>query len=440
VTDRVARRWAVILALASVLVAAPTALATECAPRPDTPVGYALTAVGADRVQPPATTPPIAVLDSGIGQVPELDGRVQPGVNVVTGGQNTTDTDGHGTAVATIAAGAAGAVRGVSPTSPVIPVKILDARGESTAAEVVAGIDAAVARGARVINISAAGPAGPMTADDRQVLTAIERAVSRRVVVVAPSGNEGKPGLDIPAIYPHVVAVGASDESGVAAPFSNTGSGLDLVAPGSNITTAAPSFICSTGYSLVSGTSFSAPAVAGAAALLLAAQPSLDATQVTDALRLRGTSPAWSPDMGFGTLDVPAVLAAPAPPPQPREVDDDVYWVKGSKPQLTAGRRSASIAGRVAAHTDPADVYRLQLRAGDRFKASVKAPGAKLVLGLWDAKTGSFDITGGRRAHRIAAGTKLASVRIRKSAAYYVSVSVKSTPPAGAAYALSLSR
>lgn len=433
--------WATVAAAfaGGALALAPAALAAECAPKPGSPAGYQVTAVGADRVDAPATTPPIAILDSGIGEVPELAGRVQPGINVATGGQNVNDIDGHGTAVATVAAGQAGGVRGISPTSPVIPIKILDIRGETSADDVVAGIDGAVARGAKVINISAAATAAAPTTDDRKVLTAIERAVSKGVVVVAPSGNEGRSGIDIPAIYPHVLAVGATDESGLAADFSNTGLGLDFVAPGANIITAAPSFICSTGYQLVNGTSFAAPAASGAAALVQAARPELDATQVTDVLRLaRGT--AWSATLGFGLLDVPAALAAPAPPSQPTEVDDDVYWVKRAPLRLSSSRRKATVASAVATHTDPADVYRVKLRRGDRLSATMKAAGTSLRLSLWDSKTASFEITSGRRTHRVASGTRLRRVRIKESGVYYVAVGVGSTTPQGVPYTLALTR
>src|SRR5262245_55188807 len=83
------------------------AAALECAPKPDNPTGYQVTAVKADQVEPPATTPPIAILDSGVAAVPELGGRLRAGVDVTTGGENTSDTDGHGTAVASVAAAAA---------------------------------------------------------------------------------------------------------------------------------------------------------------------------------------------------------------------------------------------------------------------------------------------------------------------------------------------
>ena len=114
--------------------------------------------------------------------------------------------------------------------------------------------------------------------------------------MIAASGNDGSSSLGIPAAYPHVIAVGATDECGAAAPFENTGSGLDLVAPGADIVTAAPSVLCSSGYATATGTSFAAPAVAGAAALLLARHPDLDVSQLTDMLRLEGVrspAPIW---------------------------------------------------------------------------------------------------------------------------------------------------
>jgi subtilisin family serine protease len=421
-----------IAALVAAALAAPaSASAADCAPQPSNPVGYQVTAVHADQVQLPAATPPIAILDSGVANVPELSGRIRAGADVTTGGQNTRDTDGHGTAVATVAAGQAGGVRGISPTSPIIPIKIFNARGESTAEWVVEGVAEAISRGAGVINISAAGDiTGTDPVVNRAVENAFNEAVTSGIPVIAPSGNEGAPKLDIPASYAHVIAVGATDESNLVADFSNTGAGLDLAAPGASITSAAPQFLCSTGYAIVSGTSFSAPAVAGAAALLLAQHPGLDPTQLTDMLRLHGPrepAPAWGPGLGFGLLDVPAVLAAPVPPADAPEVDDDVTWAKRHPPVLTTSTRSRAIAARVATHTDPADTFRLRLRKGDRLRAVLKATGARLALSL-------------SNGHRVIARGNPLRTRVKKSGTYYVSVAVRTTPPAGVDYTLALRR
>jgi subtilisin family serine protease len=259
------------------------------------------------------------------------------------------------------------------------------------------------------------------------------------VVVIAPSGNEGATKLDIPASYPHVLSVGATDESGLRADFSNSGFGLDMAAPGADIWSAAPTSVCPSGYTYSSGTSFAAPAVSGAAALLAALRPDLDASQVIEMLRRGAGQSAWSPGLGFGLLNIPAVLAAPVPPAQPREVDDDVYWVKRAPLSLSPKRRRTSVDGSVAARLDPTDVYPVQLRAGDILRASVNSAGAPLRLGLWDRRTGSFDITDGRLQHRVSSGPVLRR-RVRKGGTYYVSVAAPAKSPVTTPYKLSLSR
>lgn len=415
----------------------------QCAERPASPDTFAVTAIGANRVAVPDSAPPIAILDSGIAQAPEFAGRIRTGINVTSGSTPTPDNNGHGTAVASVAAAAAGGVRGVSPSSPLIPIKIMNVGGQTTADWVVAGITEAVKRGARVINLSAAAPSGsPLTAQDRQVMNAIDEAFAKGVLVVAPSGNEGAGRIDIPASYPHVLAVGATDASNARASFSNTGAGLDLVAPGDAVVTVSPHFICSSGYSLASGTSFAAPAAAGAAALLLASNPKLDASQVMDIVRLRAersAAAAWSAELGFGLLDLPSMLAAPLPAAQPREVDDDVYWVQRRAFTLTPARSKASARGVVTARQDPADVYRLKLRAGDRLTAGVSTAGARVAL--WSSKTGSYDITLNRKKGLVKQGGRtISGARISKAGIYYVAVTPAANTFAGVDYTLTLKR
>jgi subtilisin family serine protease len=395
-------------------------------------MGYAITATHADQVGVPQTTPPIAVLDTGVASVPELGTRLRPGYNVATGDYNANDIDGHGTAVASIAAAAAGGVRGVSPSSPVIPIKIFDDAGTSTADNFIAGIERAISAHAGVINVSAAGSATALDpATRRDVQQAIDTAVSLGIPVIAASGNEGDDSLDIPAALAHVIAVGATDESGATASYSNTGSGLDLVAPGSNLVTAAPSVLCSSGYATVTGTSFAAPVVAGAAALMLAEHPDIDVSQVTDMVRLQGVrspAPAWSADLGFGLLDVPAALNAPVPSPDQPEVNDTINWAKIQPPVLSAPKRSRTLYARIAPHQDPADVYRVKLKKGDKFSMRLQQPsGTKLRLSFGAAKLG---------AKRATSFTQ----KIKKSGAYYVGVTINTTPPAGSGYALTLKR
>jgi subtilisin family serine protease len=402
-----------------------------CTDKPADPIGYQVSAVHAEQVVAPATTKPIAILDTGVADVPELGGRIRQGYDVTSGQRATVDRDGHGTAVASIAA-AAGDARGVSTTSPVLPIKIFTDGGESTAEDVVAGIERAVAGDAGVINISGAGNASDVdAATAREVRNAIYAAVTLGIPVVAAVGNEGASTLGVPAAYPHVIAVGATDQFGAGASFSNRGSGLDLVAPGENIVTAAPHPLCGSGYQVVTGTSFAAPSVAGAVALLLAKHSDLDVSQLTDMLRLRGLrtpAPGWSLELGFGMLDVPAVLSASVPSPDQSEVDDDIGWAKLQPAVLTAPKRSRTLFARIAPHQDPSDVYRVKLKKGDRLKVRLQQPaGTKLKL--------AFGAKSLARKNGLSFTQK-----IKKAGTYFVGVTIRTSPPAGTGYSLSLKR
>jgi subtilisin family serine protease len=432
----VTRRPFLVAAIAGLVtfgtsVTSASAISVDCTSAPANPVGYEITATHADQVTVP-TTPPIAILDTGIANVPELAGRIRQGYNVATGDTSTNDIDGHGTAVASIAAAAAGGVRGISPSSPVIPIKIFDDTGSSSADDFIAGIERAVNAHAGVINVSAAGTASDLDAATRRdIQDAIDAAVSLGIPVVAASGNEGDPRLDVPAALAHVIAVGATDESAALAPFSNTGSGLDLVAPGSNLVTAAPSELCSSGYGIATGTSFSAPAVAGAAAVLIQAHPDLDVSQLTDMLRLHGprsAPPAWTASLGFGMLDLPEVMNAPVPTPDQPEVNDTIKWAKLQPPALSAPKRSRILYARIAPHQDPADVYRVKLRRGDRLQVRLQEPsGTKLKLQF------------GANSLAARKGTSFTQ-KIKKAGTYFVGVTLGQSPAAGSGYALTLKR
>jgi hypothetical protein len=409
-----------------------SAISVSCRDKPADPLGYELRSVHADTVAIPRSTPPIAVLDSGVAAVPELSGRLRPGYNVASGDQNTNDADGHGTAVASIAAAAAGGVRGVSPTSPIIPIKIFNSLGETAPEDFVAGIGRAVDANAGVINVSASAPPSDIDpASAKNVRDAIYAAVSLGIPVIAATGNEGSGTVGAPAAYPHVIAVGATDEAGAPAPFSNSGSALDLIAPGANLETAAPTVLCSSGYGSATGTSFAAPVVAGAAALLLAKHPDLDVQQLTDMLRLRGIrapAPGWDSSSGFGMIDVAAALNAPVPKADQPEVNDDINWAKLQKPVLVAPKRARTVAARIAPHMDPSDVYRVKLKKGDRFQVRLKQPaGTRLRLSFGASKLAS------KRGASF-------SQRIKKTGTYFVGLAIQQAPPAGTDYTLTLKR
>lgn len=414
---------------------------------------YLLQAVDASSVSLPGSTPPIAILDGGLdaGQ-PQFSGRIVDATDVVTPGSDASDSDGHGTAVASVAAAAGATTQGVSPTSPIMPIKIFGPDGTATAADVVAGIGVAMQDHAGVINLSGASPlAGVAPSDDQAVRVAIDMAFSRGIVVVAASGNEGASAPDVPASDPHVISVGAIGESGRLATFSNHGLTLDLVAPGVQLTEPAPSSVCATGFEIVDGTSFAAPAVSGAAALLEALRPSLSVTQRFDAIRTSARAlsvPGWNPFTGFGALDVAAMLKAQTPPADPDEVNDDVYWITGPRardhPALVDARhRRGSITATIERNKDPNDVYRLVLTRGEHVTASIATSAGVLVqLAFWGPKTGPFEISSGKHRHRLAwrpiSVQGSLSVTAKRAGTYFVSVTAAHTLSGGSPYTLTL--
>ncbi|HLE83922.1 MAG TPA: S8 family serine peptidase, partial [Thermoanaerobaculia bacterium] len=201
----------------------------------------------------------------------------------------TSPRFGHGTFAAAQIAAAVGnglAIAGIAPRVTILPVRVLGADNRTSASTVAEAIRFAVGAGADVINLSLGGPEPfePM----RQ---AIDDAVRAGVVVVAAAGNEGgdDPPADVifPARYEGAIAVGATAFDGGRASYSNTGPGLDLMAPAGESTQSirgptrdavpATSFLHDpvTGETVyggffATGTSFAAPQVAAAAALLMA--------------------------------------------------------------------------------------------------------------------------------------------------------------------------
>ncbi|GAB2931045.1 type VII secretion-associated serine protease mycosin [Streptomyces heilongjiangensis] len=210
-------------------------------------------------------------VSSGANYLPAKDDEGRP----VDRGKDdgTTDTVGHGTKVAGIIAArpakGTGFV-GLAPEATVIPVKQNDAEGHGTTKTLVRAIDHAVAQKADVINISqdTANAVEP----DESLKRAIDSALRQDIVVVASAGNDGLGGDDkktYPASYEGVLAVAASDRNNERASFSQSGDFVDVAAPGVDIVSTVPQG----GHCSDNGTSFSAPYVAGVAALIKAKHP-----------------------------------------------------------------------------------------------------------------------------------------------------------------------
>lgn len=226
------------------------------------------------------------VLDSGIaGGHRDLGGRVRSGFSAVDDGRGTEDCAGHGTHVAgTIG----GATHGVAPAVALVAVRTLDCDGSGETSGVIAGIDW-VARdhgaGPAVANLSLSGPA------NESVDAAIRGLVDDGVAVAVAAGNENEDSCTLsPAREPSVMTVAATGRDDRRASFSNRGSCVDLFAPGVDI--VSDWHTDDTATESLSGTSMASPHVAGAAALLLGADPALTPAQVAARLGQEATTGA----------------------------------------------------------------------------------------------------------------------------------------------------
>ncbi len=323
---------------ADVLALAPDSRAHVAGDSPDPlrPSQWALDQVAFEAAR--STVDPagvvVAVVDTGVDATHEdLAGTVLPGwdfVRGVPGGDH--DPYGHGTHVAGIVAATAGNGKGVTGAAPgvrILPVRVLGDDGYGWTSDIAKGIRWAADQGADVINLSLGGTSGASI-----YRAAIDYAVNTRgAVVVAAAGNEyldGNP-VEYPAADPDALAVGATTSKGQRASFSNTGTYVDLAAPGSSIMAPCPvpASICGdpSGYRRLSGTSMATPYVAAAAALLRAGRPDATPANVRSWLESTATdagAPGRDVEFGAGIVSPLAALAAsdegppaPAPPAPP---------------------------------------------------------------------------------------------------------------------------
>lgn len=316
----------------------------------------------------------VAVIDTGVayenydGQVAGFPQRFRRAPDLAAtlfiapwdfanGDAHANDDNGHGTHVTGSIAQSTGnglGLSGVASSSTIMPLKVLDYAGSGYGDDLVEAIYYAVDHGARVINLSLGFPgSGAPDANGNSCTevvglnAALDYAQQQGVVVVAAAGNDGGDTVLCPAAHPSVIAVAANRFDGEATFYSNQGDALDLTAPGGdpNVDQNGDGFedgvlqeaycydwltmlylgsydaFCQTFYA---GTSMASPHVAGAAALLLAEEPTLAPDHVRYFLestaRRRGGDD-WNPRYGWGALNAGAALAAllgvPEPDPTP---------------------------------------------------------------------------------------------------------------------------
>lgn len=334
----------------------------------------------------------VAVVDTGVAaDHPELAGRVVAGCNTVGAGRDvdtcaaasTADEDpvayvggGHGTMVAGIVGAAThngAGVAGVTAAAKIMPIKVFgpdpdfpDELGASDA-DIIEGVQWAADHGATVINLSLGGGAPGLLGE------AMSYAVGKGAVVVAAAGNTGDEWAQYPAAFPDVLAVAATDNAARLTEFSTHGDWVDVAAPGFRIHSTFPGG----GYESWSGTSFSAPLVAGVAALVRARGH--DAAQTLARLRAtardagpRGVDPFY----GHGLVDAAAAVGAPALPPGPgvHEVTQPSMTNDGDGFPARAGAfRGSSVRATIGIEGD-VDWYRRPVGAGRRVTVRVTPP------------------------------------------------------------------
>ncbi|MFJ8034102.1 type VII secretion-associated serine protease mycosin [Streptomyces sp. NPDC096032] len=352
---------AVVLTAATTVVALPAAPARaddgQCTfpSKPYAGRPWALQRVNLDELWAQSTgkNVQVAVIDTGVDiKNPQLTKAVDvsKGLNLLPAKNSkgekiergnktgTTDTVGHGTRVAGIIAArpakGTGFV-GLAPDATIIPIKQNDAEGDGTANTLATAIRDAVRAGADVINISQ-DTANALDPKDSVLKDAVDFAIGQKVVIVASAGNDGLGGnvkVTYPASYPGVLAVAASDRNNERAPFSQSGDFVGVAAPGVDMISTVPG----NGHCSDNGTSFSAPYVAGVAALLKSKYPHWTTRQVVAQIEQTAERSIPGKDMrvGWGVVDPVRALTAvdPAHPVESPAPEDGV--ARGEAPSVT---------------------------------------------------------------------------------------------------------
>jgi type VII secretion-associated serine protease mycosin len=238
--------------------------------------------------------------------------------------KGTTDTVGHGTKVAGIIAARpadkTGFV-GLAPEATIIPIQQNDAEGHGDTETLAASIRYAIQADADVINISQ--DTSDAVEPDPDLKAAVNEALAQEIVVVASAGNDGLGGnvkKTYPASYDGVLAVAASDRNNERAPFSQSGDFVDVAAPGVDMISTVPRG----GHCSDTGTSFSAPYVAGIAALIKAKHPTWTQRQIVAQIEQTAERTVAGHDrlVGWGVVDPVRALTEddrPIESPHPQE-------------------------------------------------------------------------------------------------------------------------
>lgn len=321
----------------------------------------------------------VAIIDTGVAKIPELDGQVLPGKDFATtyDGDERSDYDTHGTTMAALIAGTGkhpsgdgsfGLAHGVK----ILPIRVPNEESRQTPSWV-AAIRYAADTDAKIINISLGLDGAPE--DDQARREAVKYALSKGKLIFAGAGNNGDTLNQVlyPAATPGVVGVGATDVNGKATKESQHGPQIDISAPGFDMVTACAG---KTGLCKTHGTSDASAIASASAALIWSAHPDWTNNQVLRVLLNTAGKPTDGVErndyIGYGIVRPRIALQTPGDPGPA-----DVYPL----PDLAAaaqgaGKPSASADGKApdAAASKPA-------AQAEEKKSSSSLPWIALGLG-----------------------------------------------------------
>jgi subtilisin family serine protease len=427
---------------------------------------------------PPTTLQPVrvAIVDSGVDDtLPDFAGRILDARSFV-GGSPYLDTEGHGTFVAGIIAANLDTqgIVGIAYSAQLLVAKVVKPDGTIPLDAETAAIRWAVDSGARVINLSLGGVRDPVHVNrdtySQAEADAVAYAYAHGAVVVAAVGNgdeafsEPWPYASYPAALPHVLGVSALTHTGNVPDFSNRDAIYnDISAPGSGIFSTLPAALTalrptcvdqgfsdcgSEDYRNPEGTSFAAPQVTAAAAVLLALNPALTNSQVVallehsadDVNAANGCARCTllrDPLSGWGRLNVAkavAALSGPLPAPDAFETNDDA----GTHAHTLWGA-TQSVQATLDYYDDPVDVYRVHIRKRETLHATLSAwAGANVQLELWRPATKKIDQPATVKKLRAAQAKRSLAFTAPVAGWYFVEVKIDS--PGFGAYALKLAK
>jgi subtilisin family serine protease len=250
----------------------------------------------------------IALIDSGVDATHnDLASKLVPGWNFLTGTSNTSDDQGHGTAVAGAIAAATNngiGVSGVAWMNMIMPLVVVNSSLYAQYSDLANAITYAADHGARIIITTVNGTTASST-----LQSAVDYAWSKGAVLFASPGNDSTSTPYYPAACNHAIAVSATDPNDNLASFSNYGNWIELSAPGVNILTTQ----MGGGYWYCWGTSFSAPIAGAVGALVLSRQPSLSNSALVSLLETTSDdlgSPGFDQYFGYGRVNAYKAVAA----------------------------------------------------------------------------------------------------------------------------------